>query len=206
MHGSSVWSRSRAAAIVRSLLTPLSTRFKRASRDSAYIPSPALIAWGAEVRVIGPEPAAREWLPLEYFYVTPKTESQGITVLKPGQLVSHIRLPSPERQVSGTYEVLQMQGLDWPLAAAAATVDLDGELVRESRIVLGHVAPMPWVAHEASQSLVGLPVNEETAGRAGDIAVASATPLSGNAYKVQLARTAVKRAVLKAVNKLEGGL
>ena len=168
--------------------------------------APALIAWGAEVRVIGPDPAAEEWLPLEYFYVTPKTDSQGVTVLKPGQLISHIRLPSPERQVSGTYEVLQMQGLDWPLAAAAATIDLDGELVREARIVLGHVAPMPWVAHEASQSLVGLPIDEETAGQAGDVAVANATPLSGNAYKVQLARTAVKRAVLKAVNKLEGGL
>ena len=65
---------------------------------------------------------------------------------------------------------------------------------------------MPWVAHEASQSLVGLPIDEETAGQAGDVAVANATPLSGTAYKVQLARTAVKRAVLKAVNKLEGGL
>ncbi len=168
--------------------------------------APALIAWGAEVRVIGPEPTAAEWLPLEYFFVTPKVGSQGISVLKPGQLISHVRLPATGQLVSSTYEVLQMEGLDWPLASAAVTLDLDGGVVREARIVMGHVAPTPWVAHEAEQSLVGLPVDEETAGRAGEIAVAGATPLSGNTYKVQLAQTAVKRALLGAVGKLEGAL
>jgi xanthine dehydrogenase YagS FAD-binding subunit len=168
--------------------------------------APALIAWGAEVRVIGPEPTAAEWLPLEQFFVTPKVESQGISVLEPGQMISHVRLPDTQALVSSTYEVLQLEGLDWPLASAAATLDLDGGVVREARIVIGHVAPTPWTAHEAGQSLVGLPVDEETAGRAGEIAVAEATPLSGNAYKVQLARTAVKRALLGAVDKLEGAL
>ncbi|MBQ18489.1 MAG: molybdopterin dehydrogenase [Planctomycetaceae bacterium] len=168
--------------------------------------APALIAWGAEVRVIGPEPTADEWLPLEQFFVTPKVQSQGISVLEPGQMISHVRLPDAQALVSSTYEVLQLEGLDWPLASAAATLDLDGGVVREARIVMGHVAPTPWTAHEAGQSLVGLPVDEETAGRAGEIAVAEATPLSGNAYKVQLARTAVKRALLGAVDKLEGAL
>ena len=168
--------------------------------------APALIAWRAEVRVIGPDPQAEEWVPLEYFYSTPRTESQGVTILKPGQLLSHVRLPSPGEQRSATYDVLQLEGLDWPLAAAAATIDIDRGLVREARIVMGHVAPIPWVADDAAHSLVGLPVSEETAARAGDVAVAAATPLSGNEYKVQLARTAVKRAVLKAVDLLEGGL
>jgi len=168
--------------------------------------APGLIAWGADVRVIGPEPTATEWIPLEYFYVTPKTSSQGVTVLKPGQLLSHVRLPAAEQRVSAAYEVLEMEGLDWPQVAAAATVDLDGSLVREARIVMGHVAPLPWVAHEAAASLVGLPLDEDTAGRAGEIAVARATPLSGNAYKLQQARTAVKRALLAAVDKLEGAL
>ena len=168
--------------------------------------APALIAWGADVRVIGPDPEAAEWLPLEYFYVTPKTESQGVTILKPGQLISHVRLPAAERRVSATYEVLQMEGLDWPLVAASATLDLDGSVVREAKIVMGHVAPLPWVAHEAAASLVGLPLDESTAERAGDLAVAGATPLSGNAYKVQQAQAAVERALLAAVDKLEGAL
>ena len=49
--------------------------------------APALIAWGADVRVIGPDAGSSEWLPLEHFFVTPKVESQGVSVLKPGQLI-----------------------------------------------------------------------------------------------------------------------
>jgi xanthine dehydrogenase YagS FAD-binding subunit len=176
-------------------------KFVNASRFA-----PALIAWGAKVRLIGPNPEDEELLPLEYFYLTPKTEKQGPTVLKPGQLISHIQLPPAAQIRSATYEVMQLQGLDWPLAAAAASLDVSGGIVRDARIVLGHVAPIPWMAHEAGQALVGRQVNADTAQMAGDIAVAQATPLSGNGYKVQLARTAVKRAILRAVDQLEGGL
>ena len=168
--------------------------------------APAMIAWDTQVRVIGPEPDQEEWLPLEYFYVTPKTDSQGVTVLKPGQLISHVRLPLVGETRSATYEVLQLQGLDWPLAAAGVCVELDAGFVRNARIVLGHVAPTPWVSQEAVNVLIGRPIDEETADLAGQTAVARATPLSGNSYKVQLAKTAVKRALLRAVDELEGGL
>jgi xanthine dehydrogenase YagS FAD-binding subunit len=166
--------------------------------------APGLIAWGAKVRVAGPSPTDAEWLPLEYFYVTPRTNQQGHTVLRSGQLITHVWLPKAENIRSATYEVLQLEGLDWPLAAAAAALDIEGGIVRAARIVMGHVAPVPWVANEAGRLLVGRPVNEETAATAGDMAVASATPLSMNDYKVQLARTAVKRAVLKAAGLWEG--
>jgi len=168
--------------------------------------APALIAWGAKVRIIGPEPNAAETLPLEYFFITPRTERQGVTVLKPGQLISHIWLPKPAGLQSASYEVLQMEGLDWPLAAASATLRVEGGTVRSARLMMGHVAPVPWQANEAAASLIGQPLTEETASRAGDIAVAHATPLSMNDYKVQLARTAVKRALLRATGQLEGGL
>ena len=168
--------------------------------------APALIAWGAKVRIIGPEPDRVEMLPLEHFYISPKTARQGVTVLKPGQLLSHIWLPSAAGLHSAAYEVLQMKGLDWPLAAAAATLEVEGGLVRAARIVMGQVAPVPWVSSEAASLLIGGRVTEETAQAAGDVAVARATPLSQNGYKVQLARTAVKRAILRAVGQLEGGL
>ncbi|MBC8115744.1 MAG: molybdopterin dehydrogenase, partial [Candidatus Saccharimonas sp.] len=82
-------------------------------------------------------------------------------------------------------------------------VEVDGGLVRAARIVMGHVAPVPWLATEAARPLIGRPLNEDTAGMVADAAVARATPLSMNEYKVQLARTAVKRALLKAVGKLD---
>jgi xanthine dehydrogenase YagS FAD-binding subunit len=172
--------------------------------------APGLIAGNARVRVIGPKAEDEEWLPLEYFYITPKTNSQGVTVLKPGQLITHVWLPAANSngrpKQSATYEVLQMEGLDWPLAAASVSMEIEGGLVRDARIVLGHVAPVPWISHEAARAIVGKPVTEETAAAAGDAAVASATPLSNNEYKVQLARTAVKRALLRAAGQFEGGL
>lgn len=166
--------------------------------------APSMIAWGAKVRIIGPAPDQEEFLPLEFFYITPKVAAHGISVLKPGQLISHIWLPEAAETKSGAFEVIQMNGLDWPLAAAAACAEIEGGLVRDARIVMGHVAPVPWIAHEAAASLVGQPLDEESASRAGDIAVAAATPLSHNGYKVQLARTAVKRALLRAVGRMEG--
>ncbi len=168
--------------------------------------APAMCAAGAHVRVLGPNPGDEEHIPLEHFFITPKTPNQGVTVLKPGQLISHIWLPSAAGTKNASYEVMESEGLDWPLAAAAAHLRMDGSIVRSASICMGHVAPTPWMAAAAAESLVGRPLNEESAQRAGDIAVADATPLSGNDYKVQLARTAVKRALLRAVDQLEGGV
>jgi xanthine dehydrogenase YagS FAD-binding subunit len=168
--------------------------------------APALIAWGAQVRLIGPEAGAEEWMPLSQFYVTPKHDQQGTTRLRPGQLISHVRIPAPKNQLSATYEVLELEGLDWPLAACACTLDLDGGLVREANIVLGHVAPTPWMASAAAQALYSQPITPETAEMAGEIGVREATPLTHNEYKVQLAKTSVARALLKATGQLEGGL
>jgi len=168
--------------------------------------APALIAWGARVRIIGPDPHHEEWLPLERLYMTPKIESQGVTVLKPGQIVSHIWLPTAGATESASYEVLQLNGLDWPQAAAAVCVGMEGGFVNEARIVLGHVAPVPWVAGKAAALLSGQALNEETAAAAADAAVADAIPLSNNGYKVQMTRAAVKRALLRAVGQWEGAI
>jgi xanthine dehydrogenase YagS FAD-binding subunit len=168
--------------------------------------APAMIAWDARVRIIGPAPDQEQWLPLEYFYTTPKTPRQGMTVLKPGQLISHVWLPEAEDTKSASYEVLASEGLDWPLAAASACLEIEGGSVRDASIVMGHVAPVPWVARAAAEAVIGREMNEATAELAGRAAVAAATPLSKNGYKVQLAKTAVKRALLRAAGMLEGGL
>ena len=164
--------------------------------------APSLIAWDGHVRVIGPDPEQAHLIPLESFYQTPRTDRQGLTVLEPGQIVSHIVLPPAGVVHSAAYEVLELEGLDWPLAAAATSMSLENGIVREARIVMGHVAPVPWMARNAAQAIIGHAINERTADMAGAVAVEDATPLSGNEYKVQLAKTAVKRALLRAANQL----
>ena len=93
---------------------------------------------------------------------------------------------------------------DWPLATATAALTMSGNTVKAARIVLGAVAPIPWVSQEAAQALVGKTISAETADAAGKAAVSTAKSLGKNQYKIQLARVAVKRAILKAAGMMRG--
>jgi xanthine dehydrogenase YagS FAD-binding subunit len=158
--------------------------------------APALIALRARLRLFGPR-GARE-VALADFFVIPNSSNERENVLKPNEIVAEILVP-PSGGFNATYEVRQRTALDWPLVAAAVELDLRGKTVRDVRVVLGHVAPIPWRSPEAGEALLkGIQISEETAMAAGQAAVRKAQPLSGNGYKVQLARTAVKRAVLLA--------
>jgi xanthine dehydrogenase YagS FAD-binding subunit len=170
--------------------------------------APALIALGARLRIVGPSADEVTLLPVEAFFVSPKTDRQGTTVLRPGQFISHVEIPADGETRSATYEVLQTEGLDWPMATASVSAVLSSGVVRSAQIVMGHVAPTPWIAHSAAQALVGQRLTEETAASIADLAVAPATPLSENEYKVQIARTAVKRALLRLAEQTstEGGV
>jgi xanthine dehydrogenase YagS FAD-binding subunit len=79
--------------------------------------------------------------------------------------------------------------------AVAAAVDLQGGVVRDLRVVLGGVAHKPWRASGAEDVLRGQPLSDESLQRAGEAAVAGAVPHEHNAFKVELARRAVERAL-----------
>lgn len=159
--------------------------------------APILIALDAKLKLHGPQ-GARE-LSVKEFFVTPKGEGELEHALRPGELVTEIVVPPPGDVKMAIYEIRQKEALDWPLAAAAVVLKLEGGNVLSARVVLGHVAPVPWPSPEAEEALKGKSVNEDVAWDAGKAALSKATPLSKNAYKVQLARVAVKRAVLRAV-------
>jgi len=173
--------------------------------------APVLIALGAQVRVIGPAPADEAIYPLVELFRVPRRATEREHVLAPNQLLTHILLPpvgpmAPAGQTgNATYEVRQGAGPDYPLASAAAVIERHQDRVVRATVVLGHVAPIPWVAAEAAEALLGKVVTPETALEAGCAAVARATPLSDNGYKVQLARVAVQRAVLLAAGLETGG-
>ena len=166
--------------------------------------APALIALGAFVRVIGPDPDQQTEIPLAEFYRTPRDENQRENVLLPSQLVADVVIPELGLS-NAAYEVKQGCGPEVPMASAAAALRMEGGRVTDARVVLGQVAPTPWVSADARSALLGQPVDETTAEAAAEAAVRSATPLSQNAYKVQLARVAVKRAILRAAGHQTGG-
>ncbi len=159
--------------------------------------APAFIALNAKIKIFGPS-GERE-VAADKFFVTPKSGGDREYDLQPNEIVTWIAIPSTLGVRSATYEVRQREALDWPLAAASVALTLDAaKKVKAARIALGHVAPTPWLANEAAEYLVGKTINEEVAAEAGKLALAQAKPLSRNAYKVQLARVAVKRAILQA--------
>ena len=154
------------------------------------------VALGAKFRVVGPA-GAREVAAADYF-VMPDKNMFGETVLQPNELLTHVTLPAPGNAKTATYEVRYKQSPDWPLAAATVVLDMDGTTVRAARIVMGAVAPIPWRARAAEAALAGKTLSEQTAMAAADAAVQGAKPMSQNSYKVQIARTAVKRAIMLA--------
>jgi xanthine dehydrogenase YagS FAD-binding subunit len=165
---------------------------------SASSLAPALIALGAKVKLVSTN-GNRE-LPVEKFFVTPTSEGVREIALLPNEILAEIVVPTAQTR-NATYEVRQKEALDWPLTAAAVALTMKGGNVGTARVVLGHVAPIPWVAPQAEQALAGKAITEEVAEQAAKAAVAGATPLSQNGYKVQLAKVAVKRALLAAAGR-----
>jgi xanthine dehydrogenase YagS FAD-binding subunit len=159
---------------------------------------PALIAYGAVVRIEGPK--GKRELPLEKFFVVPNAEGEREHDLQPNEVVTEVVIPPAAGVRAAHYEIRQKEAFDWPLALAAVALKMNGSNVQSARVVLGYVAPVPWPSPEAERALQGKPANEETARGAADAALQNAKPLSNNEYKVQLARVALKRAILKAAN------
>jgi len=161
-----------------------------------------IVAYGGRFRVIGP--TGQREIDAGEFFQLPNVNLYGETVLQPNELLTHIILPPASKLLgsgvsrSACYEVRFKQAHDWPLAVAAVHLSMDGKIVKAARVVLGAVAPIPWRANAAERVLVGKPITEVVAREAAAAAVAGAKPMSGNAYKVQIAKTAVKRAILRA--------
>ncbi len=167
--------------------------------------APALVALNARFRILGPSQRDVQYLAAADFFRIPRHEHQRENVLLPNQLLTHILLPPLSGASNATYEVRDTEGPDYPLTSAAVALQLNNGMVGDARIVLGQVAPIPWISEEAGGRLLGRRIDQRMAAAAGDAAVAQASPLTGNQYKVQLAKVAVQRALLYAVGQQTEG-
>jgi xanthine dehydrogenase YagS FAD-binding subunit len=162
--------------------------------SSLAVPS---VAYGATFRLAGPK--GERMVPAADYFTMPTMQNvKTENVLASNELLTHVILPAPGAVKSGHYEVRYKASHDWPIAFATVVVAMNGDTVRSARVVMGAVAPVPWRSQAAEAALVGKALNEQTAAAAADAAVRDARPLSQNGYKVQVAKTAVKRAILNA--------
>ena len=161
--------------------------------------APMLLALGASVTVVGA--AGRRSIPLDKFFTLPSEGNiRRENVLKNEDIITEISVPSSPVAARSTYlKFKERESLDFALASAAVAVQLGPDrTVRDARIVLGGVAPIPWRVPAAEKFVNGKTLTPDVLAEAAKIALADARPLEKNAYKVPLAQTLVRRALAKA--------
>jgi xanthine dehydrogenase YagS FAD-binding subunit len=131
------------------------------------------------------------------FFILPSVNPSYENVLDDAEIVTRIQIPSSAFGARSTYlKFKERSSLDFAMVAAAAAVDLaPNQTVRQARVVLGAVAPIPWRVPNAEAALIGKPLTDENIRAAAEIALEGAKPLEKNGYKVPLAKTLVRRAL-----------
>jgi xanthine dehydrogenase YagS FAD-binding subunit len=154
-----------------------------------------LTALDATITINGPK-GMRE-LPIGKFFVLPSENPSYENVLQDAEIVTLVSVPATAFAAKSSYvKFKERNSLDFAMAAAAAAVELGPDSrVRQARVVLGGVAPIPWRVPNAEASLVGKTLNDDTIKEASELALEGAKPLEKNAYKIPLTKTLVRRAL-----------
>jgi len=133
-------------------------------------------------------------LDAQSFFIASATRS---TALDADELVTEIQIPKPKDGVRQTYLKFSLRHpIDFGIVSVASVIALEEGICTDARIALGAVAPSPVRAEKAEEAIKGRPIDQNSASEAAEQAVAAAHPLSMNAYKIEIAKTLVKRAIL----------
>jgi len=164
----------------------------------ASTPATALIAYGARVELTGPNRRQRI-VPLAEFFLPPEPLRDNDTMLERGEVLTRVIVPPAADDTRAAYhKQTERDSYDWPICDVAVVLRMAGNTVTAASIVMGWVAPIPRRATESEQLLVGGTMSEELAGAAARAAVAGATPLAKNRYKVSVLETVVRRTIVAA--------
>jgi len=168
-----------------------------ASRCVAVNPSdtaPVLVALGASMVIR--RGRSERVVPAEEFFVGPEIDIERMTALEPGDLLTSIRVPTTWAGARVYFEkVRDRDTWDFPLVNVATAIREDGDTIQDIRVVVNGVAPTPVRLTAVENAIRGQARNEETAARAGDVAIQGVAPLTHNGFKVNLMRNLVKRSI-----------
>lgn len=159
----------------------------------------SLVTLDTIVHILGPSGVRR--VPLTEFYTEPGDTPDVENVLTHGELITEIEIPLlPSRAQSLYLKVRDRTSYEFALASAAVAVVLDDRVIREARIGLGGVGTVPWRAFHAEQVLRDAPANDETFRAAAGAAVRDPFTVPGTAFKVELAKRTLVRALRTATD------
>jgi len=163
----------------------------------------AMAALDATVHVQGPK--GKRSIRFADFHRLPGKTPQIDTNLKPDELITAVELPAPKFAKNSWYlKVRDRRSYAFALVSVAAGLEMNGNTIKSAGLALGGVAHKPWRSLEAEKSLSGATAGPEAFRKAADLAVAGAKPYEHNAFKIELAKQSIVRALTLAAHGPEG--
>ena len=154
----------------------------------------ALTALEATIQIQSPK--GKRSVPIHDFYLVPGSTPNRENVLEPGEIITSVTLPSPIAGANSTYLKLRDRAAyEFALASAAIVMQVSGGKIRHIRVALGGVGTKPWRSFEAEKALEGHAPDRATFVKAAEAALRDAKPASENAFKVELSRRCIVRAL-----------
>ncbi|MGO9520146.1 MAG: FAD binding domain-containing protein [Candidatus Korobacteraceae bacterium] len=153
----------------------------------------AMMALEATVHTQGPK--GERTIPIDEFYLLPGQTPQKENVLEVGEIITYVTLPPPIGERSYYLKLRDRAAYEFALASAAIVLQTEGGRVSRVRIALGGVGTKPWRSREAEKLLEGQPADPARFKAAADAALQGAKPLHDNAFKVELAKRCLTRAL-----------
>jgi xanthine dehydrogenase YagS FAD-binding subunit len=154
----------------------------------------AMAALGAIIYVQGSK--GTRVIPFSEFHLLPGQTPHIEHNLKPDELITHVELPAiPFAAKSHYLKVRDRASYEFALTSAAVALDIQSGTIKGARVALGGVGTKPWRSVEAEKALIGAPANNDTYRKAAEAALAMAKPYTDNAYKIELAKRTLVRAL-----------
>jgi xanthine dehydrogenase YagS FAD-binding subunit len=160
----------------------------------------ALVALDARFRIVAP--SVERVLAAADFFALPQQNAARENVLGAGEVLAEIHLPAPRPGLRSTYhKIMDREAWTHAVVSAAIVLEMDKQVCRNARIVLGGVAPIPWRLPAVEGMLTGERITESLALKAAEAAIDGAKPLAKNGYKVPLTKGVVRRTLLDLGNR-----
>jgi xanthine dehydrogenase YagS FAD-binding subunit len=160
----------------------------------------ALLALDAKFRIVSS--SGERVLPASQFFALPQQNPARENVLGADDALAEIQIPGLRPGTRSTYhKIMDREAWTHAVVSAAFVLEMDKQVCKSARVVLGGVAPIPWRLPQVEAMLVGQNITESLAAKAAESALEGAKPLARNSYKVPLTKGVVRRTLLELASK-----
>ena len=160
----------------------------------------ALVALGASAKIFGA--GSERTVPIADFFAGPDVDVTRENILRSGELLTSVNIPPSALNHPSSYlKAKERQSMDFALTSAAVLLKVSDGVIFGAGVSLGGVAPVPWHLVSVETALIGIPIKSIEPKIITSSLLKEAEPMSANGYKIQLSKSYLNRAILKAVSR-----